>query len=113
MGNLPACDFNDSLLVSFANPLIYVIEPLIAGKTTGAFAKGKRDSAYQDYFASSSGILTLITLIVMIIAPQVGAFETDLTVNGLKQAQTNLTRTKTMADQTEASRYNIQMVYLS
>jgi acyltransferase family len=43
----------------------------------------------------------------MIIAPQVGAFETDLTVNGLKQAQTNLTRTKTMADQTEASRYNI------
>ena len=43
----------------------------------------------------------------MIIAPQVGAFETDLTVNGLKQAQTNLTRTKTVADQTEASRYNI------
>ena len=43
----------------------------------------------------------------MFIAPQVGAFETDLMVNGLNQAQTNITRTKTMADQAEASSYNV------
>ena len=44
---------------------------------------------------------------MILIAPQVGAFETDLMVNGLNQAQTNMNRTKTMADQAEASRYNI------
>ena len=107
MGNLPAVILTTVFSYLFATLSFYVIEPLIAGKTTGLLQKAKEIPHIKTIFASSSGILSLITLIVMIIAPQVGAFETDLTVNGLKQAQTNLTRTKTMADQTEASRYNI------
>ena len=107
MGNLPAVILTTVFSYLFATLSFYVIEPLIAGKTTGLLQKTKEIPHIKTIFASSSGILTLITLIVMIIAPQVGAFETDLTVNGLKQAQTNLTRTKTVADQTEASRYNI------
>ena len=107
MGNLPAVILTTVFSYLFATLSFYVIEPLIAGKTTGLLQKAKEIPHIKTIFASSSGILSLITLIVMIIAPQVGAFETDLTVNGLKQAQTNLTRTKTVADQTEASRYNI------
>ena len=107
MGNLPAVILTTVFSYLFATLSFYVIEPLIAGKTTGLLQKAKEIPHIKTIFASSSGILTLVTLIVMIIAPQVGAFETDLTVNGLKQAQTNLTRTKTVADQTEASRYNI------
>ena len=107
MGNLPAVILTTVFSYLFATLSFYVIEPLIAGKTTWLLEKAKEIPHIKTIFASSSGILTLITLIVMIIAPQVGAFETDLTVNGLKQAQTNLTRTKTVADQTEASRYNI------
>ena len=107
MGNLPAVILTTVFSYLFATLSFYVIEPLIAGKTTGLLQKAKEIPHIKTIFASSSGILTLITLIVMIIAPQVGAFETDLMVNGLKQAQTNLTRTKTVADQTEASRYNI------
>lgn len=107
MGNLPAVILTTVFSYLFATLSFYVIEPLIAGKTTGLLQKAKEIPHIKTIFASSSGILTLITLIVMLIAPQVGAFETDLTVNGLKQAQTNLTRTKTVADQTEASRYNI------
>ena len=107
MGNLPAVILTIVFSYLFATLSFYVIEPLIAGKTTGLLQKAKEIPHIKTIFASSSGILTLVTLIVMIIAPQVGAFETDLTVNGLKQAQTNLTRTKTVADQTEASRYNI------
>ena len=107
MGNLPAAILTTVLSYLFATLSFYVIEPLIVGKTTGLLQKAKEIPHIKTIFASSSGILSLITLIVMIIAPQVGAFETDLTVNGLKQAQTNLTRTKTVADQTEASRYNI------
>ena len=107
MGNLPAVILTTVFSYLFATLSFYVIEPLIAGKITGLLQKAKEIPYIKTIFASSSGILSLITLIVMIIAPQVGAFETDLTVNGLKQAQTNLTRTKTVADQTEASRYNI------
>ena len=107
MGNLPAVILTTVFSYLFATLSFYVIEPLIAGKTTWLLEKAKEIPHIKTIFTSSSGILTLITLIVMIIAPQVGAFETDLTVNGLKQAQTNLTRTKTVADQTEASRYNI------
>ena len=107
MSNLPAVILTTVFSYLFATLSFYVIEPLIAGKTTGLLQKAKEIPHIKTIFASSSGILTLITLIVMIISPQVGAFETDLTVNGLKQAQTNLTRTKTVADQTEASRYNI------
>ena len=107
MGNLPAAILTTVLSYLFATLSFYVIEPLIAGKTTGLLQKVKEIPHTKTIFVTSSGILSLITLIVMIIAPQVGAFETDLTVNGLKQAQTNLTRTKTVADQTEASRYNI------
>ena len=107
MGNLPAVILTTVFSYLFATLSFYVIEPLIAGKTTGILQKAKEIPHIKTISATSSGILSLITLIVMIIAPQVGAFETDLTVNGLKQAQTNLTRTKTVADQTEASRYNI------
>ena len=107
MSNLPAVILTTIFSYLFASLSFYVIEPFIAGKNSSLLQKAKEIPHIKTIFASSSGILTLVTLIVMIIAPQVGAFETDLTVNGLKQAQTNLTRTKTMADQTEASRYNI------
>ena len=107
MGNLPAVILTTVFSYLFATLSFYVIEPLIAGKTTGLLQKAKEIPHIQPIFAGSVGFLSLLTLIVMLIAPQVGAFETDLTVNGLKQAQTNLTRTKTVADQTEASRYNI------
>ena len=107
MGNLPAAILTTVLSYLFATLSFYVIEPFIAGKNTSLLQRVREIPHIKTIFASSSGILSLITLIVMIIAPQVGAFETDLMVNGLNQAQTNITRTKTMADQAEASRYNI------
>ena len=107
MGNLPAVILTTVFSYLFATLSFYVIEPLIAGKTTGLLQKAKEIPHIQPIFAGSVGFLSLLTLIVMLIAPQVGAFETDLMVNGLNQAQTSITRTKTMADQAGASRYNI------
>ena len=107
MSNLPAVILTTIFSYLFASLSFYVIEPFIAGKNSSLLQSVKEIPHIKSIFATSSGILSLITLIVMIIAPRVGAFETDLTVNGLKQAQTNLTRTKTLADQTEATRYNI------
>ena len=84
-----------------------MIEPLLAGKETPLLRTVKEISHIKPIFGGSMALLTVITLVVIVTAPQVGAFETDLTVNSLKQAQTNITRTKTTADQAEASRYNI------
>lgn len=107
MGNLLAVILTIIFSYLFASLSFYVIEPLIAGKSSKLLQEAKEIPHIKPIFASSVGVLSLITLVVILIAPQVGAFETDLTVNGLHQAQTNITRTKTMADQAEASRYNI------
>ena len=107
MGNILAVILTTIFSYLFATLSFYVVEPLIAGKTTWLLEKTKEIPHIKPIFAGSIGVLGLVMLIVMILAPQVGAFETDLTVNGLKQAQTSLVRTKTMADQEEASRYNI------
>ena len=107
MGNLLAVILTIIFSYLFASLSFYVIEPLIAGKSSKLLQEAKGIPHIKPIFASSVGVLSLITLVVILIAPQVGAFETDLTVNGLHQAQTNITRTKTMADQAEASRYNI------
>ena len=107
MSNLPAVILTTIFSYLFASLSFYVIEPFIAGKNSSLLQKVKEIPHIQPIFAGSVGFLSLLTLIVMFIAPQVGAFETDLMVNGLNQAQTNITRTKTMADQAEASRYNI------
>ena len=107
MSNLPAVILTTIFSYLFASLSFYVIEPFIVGKNSSLLQKVKEIPHIQPIFAGSVGFLSLLTLIVMLIAPQVGAFETDLMVNGLNQAQTNITRTKTMADQAEASRYNI------
>ena len=107
MSNLPAVILTTIFSYLFASLSFYVIEPFIAGKNSSLLQRVKEIPHIQPIFAGSVGFLGLLTLIVMLIAPQVGAFETDLMVNGLNQAQTNITRTKTMADQAEASRYNI------
>ena len=107
MGNILAVILTTIFSYLFATLSFYVVEPLIAGKTTWLLEKTKEIPHIKPIFSGSIGVLGLVMLIIMILAPQVGAFETDLTVNGLKQAQTSLVRTKTMADQEEASRYNI------
>ena len=107
MSNLPAVILTTIFSYLFASLSFYVIEPFIAGKNSSLLQKVREIPHIQPIFAGSVGFLSLLTLIVMLIAPQVGAFETDLMVNGLNQAQANITRTKTMADQAEASHYNI------
>ena len=107
MGNIPAVILTTIFSYIFATLSFYLIEPFIAGKSSKLLRMAKEIPHIKPIFAGSVGVLSLITLVVILIVPQVGAFETDLMVNGLHQAQTNITRTKTMADQAEASRYNL------
>ena len=91
----------------FAILSFYIIEPLIAGKSNPLIRKISRLPHIKPISAGGAGILTLISLIIIAVAPQVGAFETDLMVNGFKQAQTNIGQTKTLAEQAELSRLGI------
>ena len=107
MGNLLAVILTVIFSYFFAILSFYIIEPLIAGRTNPFIRKISKLPHIKSISASSVGILGVIALVITIISPQVGAFETDLMVNGFKQAQTNIGQTKTLAEQAELSRLGI------
>ena len=107
LGNLPAVILTIIFSYSFASLSFYVIEPLIAGKTSPIIRKIASLPHIQVISTSIFGILSLLTVVIIALAPQVGDFETDLMVNGFKQAQTNIGQTKMLAEQAEVSRLGI------
>ena len=107
MGNLLAVILTVIFSYFFAILSFYIIEPLIAGKSNPLIRKISRLPHIKSISASSVGLLGVIALVITIVSPQVGAFETDLMVNGFKQDQTNIGQTKTLAEQAELSRLGI------
>ena len=107
MGNLLAVILTVIFSYFFAILSFYIIEPLIAGRTNPLIRKISRLPHIKSISASSVGLLGVIALVITIVSPQVGAFETDLMVNGFKQAQTNIGQTKTLAEQAELSHLGI------
>ena len=107
MANLPAVILTIIFSYFFASLSFYVMEPLIAGKTSPIIRKIASLPHIQVISTSTFGILSLLTVVIIALAPQVGDFETDLMVNGFKQAQTNIGQTKMLAEQAEVSRLGI------
>ena len=107
LGNLPAVILTIIFSYFFASLSFYVMEPLIAGKTSPIIRKIASLPHIQVISTSTFGILSLLTVVIISLAPQVGDFETDLMVNGFKQARTNIGQTKMLAEQAEVSRLGI------
>lgn len=107
MGNLPAVILTSLLSLAFAGLSFYVIEPIIAGKSPAFLGWDLHFTQLNKVLAMSSVGLLLISLLAIRLAPKIGAFETDMLVNGLHQADTRLNRTKSLAEKGEASSYNI------
>ena len=107
LGNLPAVILTIIFSYFFASLSFYVMEPLIAGKTSPIIRKIASLPHIQVISTSTFGILSLLIVVIIALAPQVGDFETDLMVNGFKQAQTNIGQTKMLAEQAEVSRLGI------
>lgn len=107
MGNLPAVMLTSLLSLAFAGLSFYVIEPIIAGKSPVFLGWDLHFTQLKKVLAMSSVGLLLISLLAIGLAPKIGAFETDMLVNGLHQADTKLNRTKSLAEKGEASSYNI------
>lgn len=107
MGNLPAVMLTSLLSLAFAGLSFYVIEPIIAGKSPAFLGLDLHFPQLKKVLAISSVSLLLISLLAIGLAPKIGAFETDMLVNGLHQADAKLNRTKSLAEKGEASSYNI------
>lgn len=107
MDNLPAVILTSLLSLAFAGLSFYVIEPIIAGKSPAFLGWDLHFTQLKKVLAMSFVGLLLISLLAIGLAPKIGAFETDMLVNGLHQADTKLNRTKSLAEKGEASSYNI------
>ena len=107
LGNLPAVILTIIFSYFFASLSFYVMEPLIAGKISPIIRKIASLPHIQVISTSTFGTLSFLTVVIIALAPQVGDFETDLMVNGFKQAQTNIGQTKMLAEQAEVSRLGI------
>ena len=107
MGNLPAVILTSLLSLAFAGLSFYVIEPIIAGKSPAFLGWDLHFTQLKKVLAMSSVGLLIISLLAIGLAPKIGAFETDMLVNGLHQDDTKLNRTKSLAEKGEASSYNI------
>lgn len=107
MGNLPAVMLTSLLSLAFAGLSFYVIEPIIAGKSPAFLGWDLHFPQLKKVLAISSVVLFLISLLAIGLAPKIGAFEIDMLVNGLHQADTKLNQTKNLAEKGEASKYNI------
>lgn len=85
------------LSIAFSALSFYVLEPFIAGKTVDFFGLDLKRGDYQKWLAGAFALLTMIMLGIVFTAPKVGAFETNLLVDSLNQANANMNRTHTVA----------------
>ncbi|MBJ8326540.1 acyltransferase family protein [Streptococcus pacificus] len=97
MGNWSAVILTTLLSIAFSSLSFYVIEPIIAGREPVVLGLSIKVKDYSKWLLGSLGTLVIISLFVIVRSPRVGAFETDLLVNSLKQADTNMDRTHMLA----------------
>ena len=81
----------------FASLSYYVIEPILLGKEPSVLGVSLDWRVYKKPLVGTLTGLILITLGISLFAPKVGSFETNLIGDRLAQANTNLSRTHTLA----------------
>ena len=95
------------LSVIFSTLSYYIIEPFLAGKTGHLFGLELDISPYKKSLLYVFGGLSLLTLVISLFAPAIGDFEKDLQINGLAQAQTKMTATRTNAENSQATSFDV------
>lgn len=95
------------LSFAFAAGSFYLLEPTLSGKEPKIFGLKMNIKQITIPVFYSLIPFTLITLIIMMTAPKIGAFEENLLVNGLNQADNKMQITRTQVDHATASQYNV------
>ena len=106
-GNLVAVVLTLIFTLVFATFSFYVLEPYLLGKDGKLFGTTLSLKPYGKWVAATGLILALITSGIALFAPKIGAFETDLLIKGLNQADTQMHQTKTFAEKGKASAFEI------
>ncbi|WP_049493866.1 acyltransferase family protein [Streptococcus constellatus] len=107
MSNSLAVLLTTILSFAFAAGSFYLLEPTLAGKEPKVFGLKMNIKQITIPVFYSLIPFTLITLIIMMTAPKIGAFEENLLVNGLNQADNKMQITRTQVDHATASQYNV------
>ena len=106
-GNLLAALLTIIFSLILATFSFYVLEPYLSGKDGSLFGMTLSLKPYGKWVAGTGALLVLITITISLFAPKIGAFETDLLVNGLNQADTQMHQTKSFAEKGKASAFEI------
>ena len=106
-GNLLAALLTIIFSLILATFSFYVLEPYLGGKDGRLFGMTLSLKPYGKWVAGTGALLVLITITISLFAPKIGAFETDLLVNGLNQADTQMHQTKSFAEKGKASAFEI------
>ena len=107
LGNLLAALLTTIFSLILATFSFYVLEPYLGGKDGRIFGMTLSLKPYGKWVAGTGALLVLITITISLFAPKIGAFETDLLVNGLNQADTQMHQTKSFAEKGKASAFEI------
>lgn len=81
----------------FSTLSFYVLEPFIAGKKVTVLELDIDLSDYKKWLIGITSFLTLILVVISLVSPKMGSFEEELLVSSLKQSQTTIDRTHTLA----------------
>ena len=107
LGNLWAVVLTLVLSFGFAALSFYLLEPVLAGRSAKIFGyEMEVDTLVGPAFYATIP-LTLIALLVVFIAPSVGAFETDLNVQALNQSKERMALARRQVDKKLATNYNV------
>ena len=107
MGNIWAVLLTTLLSFAFAAVSFYILEPVLAGKKPDLFGIELDVKSVAKPIFYSLLPLTLISFFIIFTAPKIGAFEEDLMINSLKQADSKMQLTRSQADQQTATEYNV------
>ncbi len=107
MGNGWAVLLTTVLSFALAAFSFYLLEPTLAGREPKVFGLKMDIKQITTPVFYSLIPLTLVALVMIVTAPKIGAFEENLLVNGLNQADSKMQITRTQADNVSASQYNV------
>ncbi|HFU4054772.1 TPA: acyltransferase family protein [Streptococcus suis] len=86
----------------------YILEPFVAGKVGNLFGLAMDLKPYKKWTAGSFGFFAVLGLAICLFAPRLGNFDQENMISSLYQAQTQLATTRSAADNSKVSSFDIQ-----
>lgn len=96
----------------FATLSFYVLEPLIAGKSSHLFRWDFDLRPYSKWIYTSFAALGILMLFLTTVSPKMGEFETNLLVSSLNQSNDQMRQTRNLADKENIGKTGSQVLII-